>query len=127
MDSLASHIFTEVYHTCKERSYAVFPIHGSNEFQMKIGKNSGPQVFFHAWIDKRFNEKGEICLLLSRRISPIPRHFNGAIYLNGKEIIINNYGFFREQEAASIRLQNEDSLLKILCGEVQSWSETMYD
>lgn len=127
MNSLASHIFSGIYNTYKKTPYTVFPIRSSHEFQMKIRRESQSPIYFHAWIDKRFNEKGEICLLLSHSIPPIPKHFNGAIYLSGKEIIINNYGFFRGQEAFSICYLNKDSLLKMLCSELQNWSESMND
>lgn len=126
MNSLANHIFAEIYNTYKERRHTTFPIRSNHEFQMKIGEKNRLSVYFHAWIDKRFDERGEICLLISHSIPPIPEHFNGVIYLSEKEIMINNYGFFRGQEATSICQLNEDSLLNMLCSELQSWSEPMY-
>lgn len=127
MDSLAKHIFDKIYNTYKERAHTAFHFRGSHKFQMKIGEKGRSPVYFHAWIDKRFDERGEICLLLSHSLPPIPEHFNCAVSLSGKEIIINNYGFFRGQEAASVCRLTEDSLLKMLCSELQSWSEAMYD
>lgn len=111
----------------KEQSHVIFPIRSNNEFQMKIRNNGKYSVYFHAWIDKRFDEQGEICLLLSHNIPSIPGYFNGTIYLRQKKIFINNFGFFRNQDAISISLLNEESLLEILCNELQCWSETMYD
>lgn len=124
--SITNNIFTTVYNIYGQASYATFPIYNSEELQMNIRKNGQLFVCFSAWIDKRFYEGGEVCLFLSHSAPVLQKYFNGAISLNGQNIIVNNFGFFRGKETPIIFL-NESSLLDSLCSELQSWSESAYD
>lgn len=126
MRSIAENIFTTVYNMYSQTPHASFPIRNSNEFQMHIRKNGQIFICFSAWMDKRFRERGEICLLLSHHAPFVQKHFNGTISLKSQKIIVNNFGLFRGK-GTPIEFLNEDSLLEHLCRELQSWSESAYD
>ena len=97
------------------------------DFIIEIHNEKKIIVFFHAWIDKRFEKKGEICLYIGKDKPKLRNHFNATIYIDNNNFVVNNFGFFRSNEKIELNLLTESSIFSLVFDEIQKWSENKND